>query len=439
MKPQIHSLINKYFYLLGLTLFLGCSGNDKKEKTPVKPPLETIIEPKIYLEHSGSMYFYDGANVKGQFKNTLVEIMQEFEEIKPKTSLVYIVNDSVYSYPQKFKDLITSKNIFSNKIGNPAYTDFQIIFDTMLKDLKEDQISILFSDLIYSGKNSNGKIPSRIMDEAEQLCRGAFTTYSKNTSVLILQLYADYNGVYYPYNSPNKGKPYTGSRPYYICLLAENKTMGKFLNDSTYAKIRNFEQLPNFKNKILFTNSSLLSNPYFTILQNDSDGKGQFDKGDRDLNKSGIHAIENVEPPHRKTDKLTVCVAVKFTEGAMSESEIININNYEIDGFKDGFKLISVKPNYRKGDGTTHKLILEASKVAGGERDVLIKFKKTFPPEWVKSTHSDDDTNIDPNNSTFSDRTFGFSNMMNGFNSAFSTTNNSNSNYYFTLKLNLKD
>jgi hypothetical protein len=437
MKLQIDTPIIKYFYLLGLSFLFACGG--KKEQTSVKKaPLETIIEPKIYLEHSGSMYFYDGANVKGQFKNTLVELMQGFEEIKPKTSLVYIVNDSVYNYPQSFKDLITSKNIFANKIGNPAYTDFQIIFDTMLKDLKEDQISILFSDLIYSGKNSNGKIPSRIMDEAEQLCRGVFTNYSTNTSVLILQLHADYNGVYYPYNSPNKGKPYNGNRPYYVCLLAKNKTMEKFLNDTPYAKIRNFEQLPNFKNKILFTNGTLLSNPYYTILENDSDGKGQFNKGDRDLNKSGIHAIEDVESPHRKTDKLRICVAIKFPKGAISESEITNINNYQIDGFKDDFKLIEIKPVNRKNDGTTHKLILEASKVAGGEREVLIKFKKTFPPEWVSNTHTDDDTNINPNEITFSDRTFGFSNMMNGFNSAYGTTN-SNSNYYFTLKLNLKD
>ena len=432
-------LLKKYFYLLGVIFLFGCEGKHSggKEETSVKIPLKTIIEPKIYLEHSGSMYFYDGAKVDGQFKNTLVEIMQGFQEIEPKNSFVYLVNDSVYTYPQNLKDLITSKNIFANKIGNPAFTDFQIIFDTMLKDLKEDQISILFSDLIYSGKNSKGKAASKIMDEAEHLCRGVFSHYSKNTSVLILQLYSDYNGVYYPYNSPNKGKRYTGTRPYYVCLLAKNKTMEKFLNDNLYAKIRNFEQLPNFKNKIFFTNGTLLSNPYYTILENDSDGKGQFNKGDRDLNKSGIHAIENVEPPHRKTDKLTICIAIKFPKGAISESEITNINNYQVDGFKDGFRLIRVEPNLRKSDGTTHKLVLEATTVARGERDILIKFKKTFPPKWVINSHTNDDTNVNRNDSTFTNTTFGFSNMINGFNSAFSTTNDSN--FYFTLKLNLQD
>lgn len=440
MKRQTSLPINKYLYFLALILFCGCKGNSEKtEQTTVKKTPDTIIEPKIYLEHSGSMYSYDGVGVERHFKNTLVKIMQGFGEVKPKTSLVYIVNDSVYKHPQTFQELITSQNIFVKKIGNPAYTNFGAIFKTMLEDLKEDQISILFSDLIYSGKNGKGGMAENIISEANQLCEVAFTNFSKNTSVLILQLHADYNGRYYPYNSPNAGKPYKGIRPYYVCLLAKNKTMEKFLNDNTYAEIRNFEQLPNFKNKILFTNGTLLSNPYYTVLEEDSDQKGTFNQGDRSLNTDGIHAIKNVKPLYGNTDKLTISVAIKFPKGAISESEITNVNNYQIDGFKDKFRLIRVEPNFRKGDGTTHKLILEASQVAKGEREVLIKFKKIFPPEWVVTSNTVDDTNIDPNDTTFSNTTFGLSNMINGFNSAFSTINSSNSNYYFTLKINLKD
>jgi hypothetical protein len=434
-------------FLLGFSLLLSsCNGkhsgqkDDKPEgKKSTVNPANNIIEPKLYLEHSGSMYFYDGVNTQGQFKNTLVQLMQGFEEIKPKTSLVYIVNDKVYDYPQSLNELITSKNIFANKIGNPAYTDFQIIFDTMLKDLKENQLSILFSDLIYSGKNSQGKIPERIVDEAEALCRGSFRDYSSNTSVLILKMKSDYKGVYYAYNSPNKGKKYDGSRPYYICLLAKNNTMERFLKDEKYSKIRSFENLPSFQKKFFFSNGALLSNPYYTILESDPDSRGDFNIGDRDLNKNGVHSIKNVKAPHNKSEKLRICVAIKFPKGGIEESEITNINNYQIDGYKDGFKLIGVKSVNRKNDGATHKLILEANKSGGGEREVLIKFKRIFPPQWVKDSHTVNDTNINAEDDAFNNTTFGFMNMMSGINTAFSKPNTADNNYYFTLKLNLQD
>lgn len=447
MNIKLPNFLKTFIYLFFVGVFSSCS-NNRRERTSTKEEVKTtpqvsqatknvIIEPKLYLEHSGSMYFYDGPTVKGQFKNTLVTLMQGFEKIKPEIPPIYIVNDQVYPYPNDFKTLITSKSVFATKIGNPAFTDFQSIFSTILTDLKQDQVAILLSDLIYSGKNSAGKSAQKIMDEAQQLCQMTFTNYAANTSVLVIKLHSDYQGVYYPYNSPNKGKKYQGNRPYYVCLFAKNQTMEKLLKENLYSQIRSFEQLPDFQNKVFFSNGSLLSAPYYTILQDDSDGKGQFNKGDNSLNTKGLHAIKNVEAPHRSTDKLTLCVAVSFPKGALEESEIMNVNNYQIDGFKDGFKLKSVKIVNRT-DGTTHKLLLEASKIAGGVREVKIKFKRTFPQQWIQNTHSEDDTSVNPN-SDFATQTFGFINMMRGLNQAFELPNASDKNNYFTLTLKLED
>jgi hypothetical protein len=422
-------------------LIFSCGKSERKRKIgqqEILEPKNNYIEPKLYLEHSGSMYYYDGPNVKGQFKNTLVSLMQGFEKVKPKMPKVFIVNDKVYPYPYDFKQLITSKSIFDTKIGDPSFTDFQTIFSTILSDLKQNQVAILFSDFIYSGKNSQGKSAKKIMDEAEQLCQMTFSPYAAKTSFLVIKLHSDYQGRYYSYNSPNKGIRYNGNRPYYVCLFAKNETMGKLLKDSLYAQIKSFEQLPDFQNKIFFSNGSLVSSPYYTILQNDSEGKGSFNKGDRDLNKNGLHVIKDVKPSHRNTDKLTICVAVSFPKGALEESEITNINNYQIEDFKDDFKLKAVKALNRT-DGTTHKLILEANKVAGGDRELKIKFKRNFPPKWVTDSNSNDDTNINPN-SDFAFQTFGINSIMNGLNNAFSQPNSSNDkNFYFTLTLKLAD
>jgi len=441
-SPEImkHSYIYLFLFLL---LLNSCGKNertheDTENKSTSQSSKNTPIESKLYLEHSGSMYFYDGPKVQGQFKNTLVELMQGFGKVKPEMPKVFIVNDKVYPYPKDFIQLITSKSIFDKKIGDPSFTDFQTIFSTILADLKQNQMSVLFSDLIYSGKNSQGKSAQKIMDEAEQLCQMTFSPNAPNTSVLILKLHSDYQGVYYPYNSPNKGKTYKGNRPYYVCLFAKNQTMEKFLKDGLYEQIRSFEKLPNFQNKVFFSNGSLLTTPHYTILQNDSEGKGSFNKGDRDLNKNGLHDIKDVKQSHRSTDKLTICVAVSFPKGALEEAEITNIKNYQIEGFKDDFKLKAVKIINRT-DGTTHKLILEANKVAGGEREVKIKFRRNFPPKWVMDTHSNDDTNINPN-SDFAIQTFGINSIMKGLDNAFSQPNSTNDkNYYFTLTLKLED
>ena len=433
--------LKPFAYFLFIFIVLSCGKNERNHEIsdPKKSELiNKFIFPKLYLEHSGSMYFYDGPNVNGHFKNTLVKLMQGFEKIKPGINKVFIVNDKVYPYSKDFKQLITSKSVFDTKVGNPSFTDFQTIFSTILADLKQDQMAILFSDLIYSGKNSQGKSAQKIMDEAEHLCQMTFSGYAGNTSVLIIKLNSEYNGRYYPYNSPNSGIIYKGNRPYYVCLFAKNQTLEKFLKDSLYDQIKSFEQLQDFQNTIFFSNGSLLSAPYYTILQNDSEGKGSFNKGERDFNKNGLHDIKDVKSSHRSTDKLTICVAVSFPKGALQEAEITNINNYQIESFKDGFKLKTVK-SINRIDGTTHKLILEASKVARGEREVTIKFKRNFPPKWVTDTHSNDDTNINPN-SVFATQTFGINSIMKGLDNAFNQPNSkSDKNYYFTLVLKLED
>jgi hypothetical protein len=436
------SFMNKLFikclFVPLIGLMIGCSGSGRKRERQApdeKPTVVTNISPKFYLEHSGSMFGYDGQSNESQFKQSLTSLVQDFRAATNQDSTaIFIVNDKVYNYPGTFTDLIRAKSIFENKVGNPAYTNFKTIFDTILGDLKTDEVAFLFSDLIYSGENSQGKLPKKIMNEAEQLCRTAFASHAADISVLVLKLQSDYNGNYYPYNSPNKGKIHKGSRPYYVTLFAKNKTMEKFMRDGKYNAIRDFEELPGFQQKLFFSRSNLLSDPYYTILQNDPDSKGTFTKGDRDLNKNGLHAIDNVDAPHRGGEKLTISVAVSFPEGALNTSQITNPNNYVVESLKDGFKVKSISP-IKTTDGTTHKVVLEAQKFARGERDVKIKLKRNFPPDWVLATNSDDDSNI--KSADFDTQTFGLGSIAKGINNAYQTTSSSNS--YFTLNLKLKE
>lgn len=430
-------LLTKCFYVVPLIVMVACGSKERtREQTiPVeKSVAETIISPKFYLEHSGSMFGYDGQANESQFKQTLAALVQDFEAVtRQDSTTIFIVNDKVYSYPGTFTDLVRARSIFENKVGNPAFTDFKAIFDKILNDVQTDEVAVLFSDLIYSGDNSQGKLPQKIMDEAEQLCRTAFSRNADDVSVLILKLQSDFNGSYYPYNSPNSGKKIMGSRPYYVTLFAQNKTMEKFMRDEKYKFIRGFEELPGFQQKLFFSKSNLMSDPYYTILQNDSDAKGTFTKSRDDMNKRGLHSIDNVDAPHRDGEKLTISVAVSFPASALNTSQITDPNSYTVESLKDGFKIKGITP-IKTTDGTTHKIVLEAQKPARGERDVFIKFKRNFPPNWVSATNSDDDTNL--TSSDFDTQTFGFGSIVKGINDAYQNNDNAN---YFTLKLKLKE
>jgi hypothetical protein len=431
-------LVTKCVLVPLISVMVACGGaseRTRERQQPEKPVVETTIASKFYLEHSGSMFGYDGQANESQFKQTLTSLVQDFKAVTRRDSTaISIVNDQVYNYPGTFIDLVQARSIFQNKVGNPAFTDFKAIFDTILGDLKTDEVAFLFSDLIYSGENSQGKLPQKIMDEAEQLCRTVFNRHADDISVLIIKLQSDFNGSYYPYNAPNSGKKVNGSRPYYVMLFAKNKTMEKFMRDNKYEVIRDFEELLGFQQKLFFSRSNLLSDPYYTILQNDSDEKGTFTKGDRDLNKRGLHAIDNVDAPHRSGEKLTISVAVSFPEGALNTSQITDPNNYTVESLKDGFKIKGITPIKGK-DGLTHKIVLEAQKSARGDRDVKIKFKRNLPPDWVTVTNSDDDSDI--RSPEFDTQTFGFGSIVKGINDAYQTTLNSDN--YFTLALKLKE
>ena len=66
---------------------MACGENDnaKTDKTFTKLSQKIVIEPKLYLEHSRSIFAYDVANAKnGQFKNTLVQLIQGFNKVTSK-------------------------------------------------------------------------------------------------------------------------------------------------------------------------------------------------------------------------------------------------------------------------------------------------------------------------------------------------------------------
>ena len=396
---------------------------------------ETIIGaiiPKLYLESSGSMFFYDKPSGRGQFKTVMTSLLNNFDVISPAANKIYIVNDKVYPIQKTFKSLVESNNIFNDTrgIGNSTFTDFDLIFRTILKDIHEGEISIMFSDLIYSTPNMRGKIDEKILIEAQQLTENIFHHYSQNYSVLILKFNGDYIGNYYPHNAKVFMYKKT-TRPYYVSIFAKNATMKLFLEDEKYKVLRNWKNYTGFENFHLFSNNIIFFKPFYTILLHDRENKGNLEQDDDEIvSKSKVvKTLQNVRVDS-DSKKLTINVLVDLSKLYLPNEIKENIKNYEIECTQP-FVLDKITPI--KHTNGTHKFTLSSSRNVGGKRELYLKFKRNFPPKWIEESNTiHDQSDKIPN---FEHTTYGIKNMLGGIDKAY----NPNQEEYFykiTLKFN---
>jgi hypothetical protein len=411
------------------------NANGKEIIAEIPVNSESDITAKLYLERSGSMVFYDTPTTEGHFKDALTTFLTDFSEISGKKNLVYVVNDDVYPCPFTFSQLIQSTNIFNDtkQYGKADYTDFELIFNKIMGSLKGDEVGILFSDMIYSTDDMKNKNNLRVMTEAENITRDAFTKFAKDYSVVIIKLIGDYDGKYYPYNGG--AVPYNGSRPYYICIMAKNATMQKLMKNEKYTQIKNFSRLPKFQNFYFWGGDVSSTYPNYTALLQDRDNLGSFNQDEDELlesNTGNVHSLTDLDlDPDQNLLKMNI--VVDMSNIFLPEQMKIDTAYYEIE-CPQKFKVEKIIPVSRK-EGT-HKITLSTRQDRGGERKLKIRFKRSFPPSWIKYSHSDDDRNV--NSPSFASTTFGIQNMLQGINSAY-MSQTKNPKYYFELTIKLKN
>lgn len=397
---------------------------------------KTTIIPKLYLERSGSMVFYDRPKGQGQFKATLVKILNDFSLLKPEKSLVYIVNNEVYPFDRSFAEFIRLSDIFAatKSIGDPNYTDFDKIYRTILENTEDNHLSIFVSDLIYSTSDMSNKNNERIAREIEGITTNIFNNYADEYSFLILKLNSDYIGDYYPYSHDPENKiieefTYHGTRPYYICFIAKNATLTELLESDIYKDVRNFQKLEEFENFYYFTKSDLYKTPNYSILLYDSDNEGFFkqEKEEFKQQKYNITALQDIDLD-KVTKRIAINIAVDLSHLFIDGEYIKDPKNYSLNS-KDKFEIVSIQ-EFKKA-GFTHKVTISTTNLKYAEQKLQITLKKTFP-RWISNSSTIDDTNGNVTN--FKETTFGLENMMKGIYYAYKTENEN----YFQIAIQLK-
>lgn len=376
----------------------------------------------IYFERSGSMVPYDAPGGRGQLKKAVNDMINHF----PATGnvAINIVNDGIYPYQGSIDQFLQDRNIYASTqgVGNAAFTDFQKIFNDILRVQTAGNVSVLVTDLIYSPADTRDVSVEKIFNEENSLATRIFRQY-KGKSILVHQFMGDYQGKYYPYN--NNPFNYTGQRPFYMLVIADSKVMDAMAADAAYAQLMSPAGV---RNSYRFNQAE--ASVDYCVIPDWKDNAGRF------------------RVDHHDATHLTKCEGDKTT-GIICFSVAANLNglqkpaafladasHYQMKSIS-GFTL-KVQPidhsmvtgnNRAYLEGKTHLLTL-TGKLTEPRDEVTISLANEFPA-WIEQSTAMSDTN--PSQPGFATTTLGLKEFLGGIASAFGQGGN-----YTTIKLKLE-
>lgn len=438
-KAIIKVTASVFVALILISLTQSCRSRGSREEASVsasgsKNAKAQPVRFKFFLERSGSMTPFDEKTTSGDFKSAITSFLNSIPDGKAGSeNLLFIVNDAVYPFDKSYKEFIQSKNIFADtkNVGDPRYTDFTCIFDSILKKTGNNEVAVLVSDLIYSTPNMAEVNCTKILNEAKSLTRSVFKGKT-NKDVLIVKMLGDYDGPYYTYNNPNKGQQYKGIRPYYFVVVAAPDVMQRLFNDKKYQECMAFDERQGYEDEYCFSNEKKVN--YSVLLSNKrNEGRVGAVRGQKGV----IHDVEKIEADRNGT--VTMTIAADLSGIIVPEKALLDTKNYEVNSLS-GFKVKGIEKiqDSEKDkrltnviESPTHFIMLTTQKKIAYET-LNLRFKNELPA-WVSKSNSDDDTNL--NASDFSKTTYAFKYMMDGIYEAYYGTVEDPS--YFQIELNI--
>ena len=395
----------------------------------LRPPMHWDTRPyggvddlslTIYFERSGSMVPYDQRGGGGQLKKAVNDIINHF----PAGCKVdiNIVNDGIYPYQHTVDEFLKDRDIYQSTagIGDASYTDFQLIFNKILEAQRPGNVSVLVSDLIYSPKDTHGVSLDKIFNEENSLATRVFAKY-KGKSVVVQQFLGDYSGNYYPYN----GQPfnYSGKRPFYLVIIADNEVMDQLAQDKRYSGMLD---APSVRNSYRFNQGT--SEVPCRVLPEWKDNAGRFRV------KHGDGLVLAKCQGDRETGKLCFSMAADLSGLMANDALLTNTENYDVKSI-DGYTL-TVQPiepgmmtanNKEYLEGMTHILTLTGD-LKSPRDEVKISLRNELP-EWVRQSSCMSDTST---GGSFATTTLGLDQLLGGM---FSAMKGGNSFFDITIEL----
>jgi hypothetical protein len=379
-----------------------------------------IVSPRLYLERSGSMVFYDSGN--RNFVTAMRQIINRFPQYSMDKKLVYVVADRVAHWDIPFSEFLQTSNIFRETQGmvNASWTDFPAIFRDILNNTRENQVSILFSDMIYDVQTLSPAIsPEGFANQAKEMTHAIFNSHGDDFGVIILKMNGDYDGIYYPPNSDQF--QYKGNRPYYISLIGKTTALQKLMTRETYTAVREFETLPGYEASHAMYR--MPQAPWYSILVPHGKNSRYVQPARASLQEGRIAQLENARI-HDREGNFSFVVAADLSALWFDESFKTDSRNYRISSRDDFYidEIIPLKESeissaaMRYAGNATHLIVLRTDQLNNPRQEINIEIINEFP-EWIKNTSTLEDRSSEVIG--FPATTFGFEQMAMGIYNAF--------------------
>ena len=398
------------------------------ENNSVPPPALKTVPVKIstshfYFENSGSMDGY----VNGHFDIQVVlrELLFAIES-KSNNQKFYFFNTQPHPQGNSINDFLKKLTTAGIKVGNRSTSDLNSMLETVLNNTKDDDISLLVTDGIYS---VNGD-PATVLGKLKSASVGSYYKFKNrldqsDVQTILIKLESRFNGYYYPAKGGNV--KINQNRPYYVWIFGSPDRIDRVRKEV------GFTELPGYLNHAIFQAKEEES-PYYSI-HTSYEKKGKFRK-DRSGREGGqVSSITDVEKDKRNGD-FQFSIGVDLKKVTAEESYILNPTNYKLSSNKYQIKeivpagnLIGKDANEIQGTPISHLIVLKTSSHPVDNLEVSLNNKM---PTWISETHTSDDSKIHGDTKT----TFGFQYLIDGISRAYQKQ--SSSPEYFNISVTIK-
>lgn len=388
-----------------------------------KTTTESFIKPqvKFFIENSGSMdgYIRNRTEFEAALSDLLVQLQYHYDN---KNLKVNFINSKVYPSQmdevQNFVEALEPGKA-PYKVGDRKMSKLNEIFKMILDSTNQSNISILFSDCIYSLDKKNDT--EGALEFEKSLTKGAFLEKSKQFgfATIVLKMKSKFTGNYW--NKDNGSVYLSGaSRPYYIWIIGSNEHINEFSK-----KIKT-QSLKGFEYSYFLSNFTKEKQPYYSVLK-ETNKVGSFKQTDR--NEKDVKSINDVEFGE---GTLQFAIAIDLGNIPVDSSYLTNPKNYVVP---DGFIVRSIQKIDRnklsqrdmvtveKTTATHFVTVSTTSKFT--TQDLKLELSNKIPT-WVEQSNSPDDRNIKDE----LDKTFGLSYLVQGVSEAYATQNPEQTSYF---------
>lgn len=375
---------------------------------------------KIFFENSGSMNGYVRGNTR--IKNAISDLVHKINGYNLADSIeLYWLNSKAEPRNGNLNSFITSLNpgaFQEHSRGNINETDMSKRFRIVLERIENNNVGIMISDCLL--------LPRIGEDETimELLPRNRIEVYShftnklreQNLNTLVLQVYSNYNGIYYDYQNPmntsNNQRINNQDRPYFIWIFGKEQYLAEFI--SVLGNIEYIQEDLNNKHYFFIRNEGGINYRAFPNPR----------IGSYSLCRSNPHTcIENARPETRGNLNgfFQFPIAVDFSNLPLEKSYYEDPDNYIIS---ENYTLSITRFDH---DNFTHLLHMRTDNL----RTELVEVKLINQiPKWVDDYNLYDDSDIlDPEKIN---KTFGIKYLFNGVHEAYIMHSDV---YYFEISI----